>query len=78
MTLDDDVAALLQKLQKERDASLKEIVNKALRQGLIALTQPVEPRARFRTETFDLGECSLPNVDNLSEAIAFAEGEGYK
>jgi Ribbon-helix-helix protein, copG family len=36
LTLDDDVAAALERLRKSRDASLKDLVNEALRRGLIA------------------------------------------
>jgi Arc/MetJ family transcription regulator len=33
MTLDDDVAAVLKRLRKARTASLKDLVNEALRWG---------------------------------------------
>src|SRR5262245_10276771 len=33
LTLDDDVAAILERLRKRRDASLKDLVNEALRRG---------------------------------------------
>ena len=34
LTLDDDVAAMLERLRKAREQSRKELVNEALRQGL--------------------------------------------
>lgn len=75
LTLDDDVAALLQKVQRQREASLKEIVNTALREGLAGMSKPVEPRAVFRTKARDTGECTLPNLDNIAEVLALTEGE---
>ncbi len=38
LTLDDDVAAAIERLRRARDASLKDIVNEALRKGLSDLT----------------------------------------
>jgi len=42
LTLDDDVAALLEEVQANRKASLKEVVNTGLRSGLIATSRPPE------------------------------------
>jgi ribbon-helix-helix CopG family protein len=39
LTLDDDVAAILERLRKSRDASLKDLVNEALRRGLKDMTR---------------------------------------
>lgn len=30
---------------------------------------------RFETKSFDLGPCRLENLDDISQALAFAEGE---
>jgi adenine C2-methylase RlmN of 23S rRNA A2503 and tRNA A37 len=77
LTIDDDVAIQLERLRRERDLSLKDIVNDALRRGLDQLEKPQEPRKPFRTTTYDMGE-PLINIDNVAEAIAYAEGEDYK
>jgi hypothetical protein len=37
LTLDDDVARLLERVRKRRGITLKELVNKALREGLARL-----------------------------------------
>ena len=37
LSLDDDVAALLERVRKAKDASLKEVVNAALREGLVRM-----------------------------------------
>jgi hypothetical protein len=78
LSLDDDVAALLDQLQKERDTSFKQIVNEALRQGLERMTRPVAPRKPFRTQPVSLGKCYFPNLDNTWEVLAEAEGQPYK
>ena len=33
LTLDDDVAAMIERIRRAREASLKDIVNEALRRG---------------------------------------------
>ena len=77
LTLDDDVAALLEQVQKQRKATLKEVVNSALRDGLAGMTKPPEPRARFVTKMLVNGSSAIP-IENISEALAFAEGEDFK
>lgn len=78
LTLDDDVAAALQKLLKSRDASLKDVVNQALREGLKQMATPPRRRAPMRTRAVSLGRCRIGNVDNVAEVIAVAEGEGFR
>ena len=78
LTLDDDVAALLERLRKARRASLRQVVNEALRQGLRLMTSPPKRGRPFRTGTVDLGPCRLPDLDNVAEILAVAEGESYR
>jgi hypothetical protein len=78
LTLDDDVAALLQRVQAKRKAGLKEVVNDALRSGLIAMSAPPEKRRPFRTKLLINGPRSIPNIDNIAEVLAAAEGENFK
>jgi hypothetical protein len=78
LTLDDDVAALLVQIQNERKAPLKEVVNTALRTGLVAMTKPPQAREPFETRTLGNGPRNLPNIDNIAEVLAWAEGEDYK
>jgi hypothetical protein len=78
LSLDDDVAALLEAVRKSRGAGLKQIVNDALRLGLEQLSKPAAARAPFRTRPVDLGKCYFPNLDNAWEVLAEAEGESYK
>ncbi len=77
LTLDDDVTVQLERLRRARDASLKDIVNEALRRGLRDMSAPPKKRKAFRTRAFHLGK-PLINIDNVSEALAHLEGEGFK
>ena len=78
LSLDDDVAAMLERLRKRQKGSLKQVVNEALRQGLSGQLQKNAPRKTFATRTVDLGRCRLPSLDNVAEVLAVAEGESFK
>ncbi len=78
LTLDDDVAARIERLRKTRKASLKSVVNEALREGLNQLAANRDRDVPFRTEAVDLGRCLLANVDNFAEVLAVAEGESFR
>jgi hypothetical protein len=78
LTLDDDVAAALERLRRTRRGSFRDLVNEALREGLKGLTTPPRKRTRFQTRAVDLGRCLLGNVDNVAEILAVAEGDSYK
>ncbi len=45
LTLEKDVAAMLERLRKSRDASMKALVNEALREGLKHLDAPRRKQA---------------------------------
>lgn len=79
ITLEEDVAALVKKAMKVRRASLKVVVNEALRAGLVPLTERAhEDGPRFRTRTFDGGRCLIGNLDSVGEVLAILEGETFK
>jgi len=79
LTIDDDVAVQLERLRRERrDASLKDIINDALRRGLKEMTARPKKSKPFRTRTFDVGQALLDNVDNVAEVLAIIEGDAYK
>lgn len=78
LTLDDDVAALLEQMRERRKAPLKQIVNEALREGLTRLEAP-QPRSRKPPTTpASLGRCFLPSIDDVAEVLAIAEGEAFR
>lgn len=78
LTLDPDVAALLRRVQAERRASLKEVVNDALRVGLRHGDGPERQAGRYTTPSDSLGGALLPSLDDVSEAIALGEGDAYR
>jgi Arc/MetJ family transcription regulator len=76
ITLDDDVAALLDRVRRERSLGLKEAVNLGLRQGL----RDLDRRAigsPFRTRPLDTGRFLIP-IDDIAAALALGEGEGFR
>jgi predicted DNA-binding ribbon-helix-helix protein len=78
ITLEDDVAASLKRLGKQRGLKFKTLVNHALREGIKSLTGPTKKRSVFRTRSVNLGSCRAGNVDNVAEVLAVAEGESFK
>lgn len=77
ITLDDDVATVVERLRRERNLPLKAVVNEALREGLRQMEAPPTPRTPFVTRVADLGACRLGNVDNLAEVLAVAESDSF-
>lgn len=78
LTLEDDVAAAIQRLRRESDDSLKTVVNRALREGLKQLERHPEPRQEFVTATVSLGRCRIGDLSDVAAALALAEGDGYR
>ena len=78
LTLDDDVAALIQRLRKSRKLGLKQLVNEALRTGLRDMTTPHQRKQkRYRTPVVRLGRCLTGSLDDIAEALAVAEGDDH-
>jgi hypothetical protein len=78
LTIDDDVAANLERLRKTRNAKLKDLINEALRRGLREMSVRPKRRAPFRTRVVDLGPVQIGPLDNIGEALAIAEGDSFK
>jgi len=78
LSLDDDVAALLERIRKTRNVSFKALVNEALRQGLKEINQPARLSKAYHTKSVSLGLCLVGNLDDISEAIALTEGEDFR
>lgn len=73
LTLDEDVAALLERVRKSRRTAFKQIVNEALRQGLHQMTAPPPKRKPYRTPGWNLGKCLVGNLDNIGEVLEMLE-----
>ena len=78
LTLDDDVAVRIERLRKDTDASLKEIVNGLLRKALDAPEPTPEERPRIEVRPLPIGKCLLPNVDKIADVLAYGEGDDYR
>ena len=78
LTIDDDVAASLARLQKAQRTSFRKLVNDVLRRGLQQISARTPPRKRHATVAVDLGRCRLGNLDDVAEALAVAEGDAFK
>jgi len=78
LTLDDDVAALLERICRTRKVSLKAVVNEALRQGLRDMATPPRLSKPYQTRSISLGRCLVGSLDDISEALAVAEGEDFR
>jgi len=78
LTIEDDVAAELERLRRERDESLKDLVNDALRRGLRDITAPAKKRKPFRTKSFDCGRLLVDNIDIVWEVINEVEEEKFR
>ena len=78
LTIDDDIATVLERLRRARDASLKDLVNEALRRGLKEMNSRPKRREPLRTKSVALGRIRIAGIDNIGEALAIAEGEAHK
>ena len=61
LTLEPDVAERLQRILREKNHSLKEIVNRALRKGLAEIEKE-EPQKPYKVKPWPGGEF-LPGID---------------
>ncbi len=68
LTLDDDVAAAVQKLREERHIGLSEAVNELVRAGLATPAR----RVTFRQRTANLG--LRADVSSVADALERLEG----
>lgn len=78
LTLDEDVAATVERLRRTRRQSLKAIVNEALREGLRHMATAPRKPPEFRTRAVDLGRCLVGAVDDVAEVLAIADGESFR
>jgi Arc/MetJ family transcription regulator len=78
LTLDDDVAATLERLRRNRRSGLKQLINEALRRGLKEIGRRRGPREPVRTRAVALGRLRVASIDNIGEALAIVESENFK
>lgn len=79
LTLDDDVAAALERFRKRSNLGLKDAVNEVMRRGLARVAQQQrEPHPPHRTPEVALGRCLVSSIDDVAEVLAVAEGETFR
>jgi hypothetical protein len=78
LIIGDDVLATLEQFRRDRNATLEEVVNEALRRGLREMEAQPKPPMPFRTMSVDCGTPLIANIDNVAEALAIIEGGDHK
>ncbi len=73
LTLDADVVRLLNKEARKSGEPFKQIVNRLLRLGLMAATQPA--RKPFVVKPMKLG---LPHFEKVEELLEYLEGPDHR
>ncbi|MFY9826059.1 MAG: hypothetical protein WAM82_32125 [Thermoanaerobaculia bacterium] len=73
ITLEKELATKVERLGQELSLSVEEILQRALREGLVRLDT-----TRSHTVPVALGGCLIDNLDGISKALAIAEGEAFR
>jgi hypothetical protein len=76
LSLDDDVARLLEKEARRSSASFKEVVNHFLRLGLMVAKRP--PRKPFVVVPRKLGLPGGLSYDNIEQLLEVLEGPAHR
>ncbi len=72
LTLDDDVAKMLEKEVRRTGESFKQVVNETLRLGLVASKQP--RRKPFVVKPWNMSPPPGQSFDNVEELLDYLEG----
>jgi hypothetical protein len=72
LSLDDDVAQLLNKEVRRSGDSFKAVVNRLLRSGLMSSKQPL--KKPFKVQPWNFGPPSGLNFDNVEDLLDALEG----
>jgi hypothetical protein len=78
LTLDEDVAARLQDLQRKNNLTFKDAVNLALRLGLEQRAERVQKRKPFKVTPKNMGLLPGLRYDNIGELLEQIEGALHK
>jgi hypothetical protein len=75
ITMEEDVAAAIDRMRRAEARSLRDVINELLRLGLSLKERPMEDGPRFQTGVGDTGRPLLPNVDNVADVLDLIEPE---
>lgn len=75
LTIDDDLAGILQQRARQEGRSFKEVVNSLLRAGIAASGEPAEPRRKIDVVTRPLGLKAGYDPDKLNQLVDELESE---
>ena len=78
LTLDDDVAARLERVMEKRRQTLKAVVNDALRAGLEAFDQARPAAKPYPIRNINLGPSLVGSLHNVEEVLSRVEGEEHQ
>ena len=79
LTLDDDIAMQLTQLREKRKMSLRDVVNMAMRAGLIQMTNPESAKKRIcKTPVYHATRSLIGDIASTADMLAVAEGEDYR
>jgi len=78
LTLDDDVAARIERIRSSKKVSLKDLINDALRAGLDEYENGTAPAATaYKLKPVELG-ARLPAIDDVADILSSYEGESFR
>lgn len=77
LTLDDDVAALLEKENRRANEPMKQTVNRVLRSGLAHTARPQKPK-RFKVKPYKLNLPPEWTSGSIQELIDMVEGPNIR
>ncbi len=79
LTIDSDVAVVLDRVRAGGTLTLKDVVNEALRRGLRAMESDADepPAAPYEIPTWNSGGMRI-SVHDVAEALAWAEGDAHR
>jgi len=77
LSIDDDVAELVEQEVRRSGESFKGTVNRLLRLGLMAANRP-EKRKRFVIKPLDITFPPRLNLDKTEEILEYLEGPAHK
>lgn len=79
LTLEDDVAAMIQQRLKEQDIGLKALINTLLRDAFAQQKDGRRIRSQpFAVQPFNTGKCLVGDVESVAETLALIEGDSFK